>query len=133
MYAQLLQHFQADPFQTLHTLLGWSEDMHIVFFRILKLFCITFYCIFNLDFLVFFFFFFFFFFWNEITVYCFSSCLTYCIRPNYCTVRLGFSKLQGTLEYGRLFSALILQKCIGNMSLCGRAWYMACSFIIVCI
>ena len=31
-------HFQADPFETLHTLLGWSEDMHIVLFRILKLF-----------------------------------------------------------------------------------------------
>ena len=72
MYAQLL-HFQANPFETLHMLLGWSEDMHIVFFRILKLFFITFYCIFNLDFLVFFFVFF----WSyEITVYCFSSCLT---------------------------------------------------------
>ena len=69
MYAQLLLHFQADPFETLRTLLGWSEDMHIVlfFFRILKLFFITFYCIFNLDFLVCFFFFFF---WSyEITVF----------------------------------------------------------------
>ena len=52
--------FQADPFETLHMLLGWSEDMHIVFFRILKLFFITFYCIFNLDVLVFFFLFVFF-------------------------------------------------------------------------
>ena len=50
LYVQLLLHFQADPFETLHTLLGWSEDMYIVFFfRILKLFFITFYCIFNLD------------------------------------------------------------------------------------
>ena len=32
LYAQLLLQFQADPFETLHTLLGWSEDMHIVFF-----------------------------------------------------------------------------------------------------
>ena len=55
MYAQLLLQFQADPFKTLHTLLGWSEDMHIVFFRILKLFFNTFYCIFYLDFFVFFF------------------------------------------------------------------------------
>ena len=39
LYAQLLLHFQADPFETLHMLLGWSEDMQIVFFRILKLFC----------------------------------------------------------------------------------------------
>ena len=31
-----------DPYETLHTLLGLSEDMHIVFFRILKLFFITF-------------------------------------------------------------------------------------------
>ena len=45
---------QADPFETLLTLLRWSEDMHIVFFfRILKLFFITFYCIFILGFLVF--------------------------------------------------------------------------------
>ena len=72
MYAQLLLHFQADPFETLHTLLGWSEDMHIVFFRILKLFFITFYCIFNLDLLGICFFFFLSY---EITVYCFSSCL----------------------------------------------------------
>ena len=52
LYAQLLLQFQADPFETLQALLGWSEDMHIVFFffRILKLFCIAFYCIFNLDF-----------------------------------------------------------------------------------
>ena len=28
----LLQ-FQADPFETLHTLLEWSEDMHIVFLQ----------------------------------------------------------------------------------------------------
>ena len=41
MYAQLLLQFQADPFETSHKLLGWSEDMHIVFFRILKLFFIT--------------------------------------------------------------------------------------------
>ena len=33
MYVQLLLHFQADPFETLHTLLGWSEDMYIVFFQ----------------------------------------------------------------------------------------------------
>ena len=33
VYAQLLLHFQADPFETLHMLLGWSEDMHIVFFQ----------------------------------------------------------------------------------------------------
>ena len=45
---QLLLHFQADPFETLHTLLGWSEDMYIVFFfRNLKFFFITFCCIFN--------------------------------------------------------------------------------------
>ena len=59
--------FQADPFETLHTLLGWSEGMHIVFFfRILKLFFITFYCIFKLDLLVFFFFLFFFLFFFEL-------------------------------------------------------------------
>ena len=29
---QLLLHFQADPFETLHMLLRWTEDMHIVFF-----------------------------------------------------------------------------------------------------
>ena len=52
MYTQLLLHFQANPFQTLQALLGWSEDMYIVVFRILKLFFITFYCFFNLDFFV---------------------------------------------------------------------------------
>ena len=83
MYAQLLLHFQADPFETLHTILGWSEDMHIIFFRILKLFFITFYCIFNLDPLVFFFFFFFLSY--EITVYCFSSCLTLIVFSHYTT------------------------------------------------
>ena len=35
---RLLLHFQVNPFETLHTLLGWFENMHIVFFRILKLF-----------------------------------------------------------------------------------------------
>ena len=83
MYAQLLLHFQADPFETLHMLLGLSEDMHIVF----SIIFITFYCIFNLDFLVCFFFFFFFFFFlsYEITVYCFSSCLTYIVFSPYTT------------------------------------------------
>ena len=33
MYAQLLLHFQADPFETLHTHLGWPEDTHIFFFQ----------------------------------------------------------------------------------------------------
>ena len=70
---QLLLHFQADPFETLHTLLGWSEDMHIVFFQNPEIFFNTIYCIFNLDFFVFFFFFFLSY---EMTVYCFSSCLT---------------------------------------------------------
>ena len=37
-------------FKLYRCFLGWSEDMHIVFFRILKLFFITFFCIFNLDF-----------------------------------------------------------------------------------
>ena len=35
--------FLAEPFETLQVLLGWSEDMHVFFFRILKLFFITFY------------------------------------------------------------------------------------------
>ena len=81
LYAQLLRHFQADPFEILHRLLGWSEDMHIVFFRILKLFFITFYCIFNLDLLVFFCCFFFLSY--EITLYCFSSCLTLIVFSPY--------------------------------------------------
>ena len=55
--------FQADPFETLHMLLGWSEDMHIVVFRILKLFFITFFA-FLTDVLVFFLGFFFFFFFE---------------------------------------------------------------------
>ena len=72
MYAQLVLQFQANPFETLHTLLGWSEDIHIVFFfRILKLIFITFYCIFNLDFFVFFFFF-------------FVTCLIHCSGLAWC-------------------------------------------------
>ena len=66
--------------------------MYIVFFfRILKLFFITFYCFFNLDFFLCVFFFFkkcvflffcvFFFKSYEITVYCFSSCLTIVFNP----------------------------------------------------
>ena len=47
LYAQLLLHFQADPFETLHTLLGWSEDMYIFFFQnpeiIFYLFLLLFY------------------------------------------------------------------------------------------
>ena len=54
MYAQLLLQFQADPFETLHMLLGWSEDMHIIFFQNPEIIFYHFYCIFNLDFFVFF-------------------------------------------------------------------------------
>ena len=45
MYRQLLLQFLANPFETLHLFSGWSEDMHIVLFRILKLFFLHF----NLD------------------------------------------------------------------------------------
>ena len=38
-----------DPFEALREHLGWPEDMHVVFFRILKLFFITFLHILNLD------------------------------------------------------------------------------------
>ena len=69
-------------FETLHTLLRWSEDKHIVFFRILKLFFITFYCMFNLDFFVCFFFFFFFEFWNNCLLLLFMFNLD-CFQPLY--------------------------------------------------
>ena len=40
---QLLPQFLPDSFETLQGPLRWSEDMHVFFFRILKLFFITFF------------------------------------------------------------------------------------------
>ena len=50
MSSQLLQQFLADLFETLLVLFGWSEDTHVAFFRILKLFLLLF-CICNSDFI----------------------------------------------------------------------------------
>ena len=47
---QLLPQFSANPFQTLQALLGWSEDMHIVFSESWNYFLSHFFFIFNLDF-----------------------------------------------------------------------------------
>ena len=46
---QLLLQFSASPFQTLQALLGWSEDMHIVFSESWNYFLLHFFFIFNLD------------------------------------------------------------------------------------
>ena len=74
-------------------------------------------CVFQNPEIVFFFFFFFF-----ITFYCIFN-LDFFFRV---LKQLFIASLHVQL---RSFSALILQKCIGNMSLCGGAWCMACRFI----
>ena len=50
MSSQLLQ-FKADPFETLHVLLGWSEDTHVLLYEPLSYINILchFFRIFNLD------------------------------------------------------------------------------------
>ena len=79
--------------QSLQALLGWSEDMHIVFFRILKLFFFHIFFIFNLDF------------------FRLKICILFFQNPEIIFYHIFFNF---NLDF---FRALILQKCIGSMYL----------------